>query len=283
MDCQHVQELLSAYYDNELPADARMPVAQHVHRCARCANDLTRFGELSVLAKQLETPDPPQQIWANIEAGLDADVREASISRPVPARWPGRTRWQLGLAATAALLFIATGGIWIASKVFHNPDHHGAMAADFGTYLDDFYGHPQRAQKALLAKYDGQAVSLTQASRQLGYQPIVASGLPKRYKLDGVYVLKMPCCDCVQTICRRDDGKVFAIFEHDEQQPVRFGDRPTTEAKCRDCQCQITLANHGGLVASWKAGQRQLTIVGARDLDDIADLVTYFHGKRTDS
>lgn len=282
MDCQHIQELLSAYFDNELSSDVRSSVAQHVQACSRCSDELARFRKLSVIAKELETPNPPPQIWTNIEAELDADAENASISHPVSPGTRVPKRWRLGVLVAAALLLIATGGVWIASQILHPPGHPGAMAADFGTYLDDFYSNPNRAQKALLAKYDGQAVNLTLASRQLGYRPAVSSGLPKRYTVDGVYVLKMPCCNCVQTICRRDDGKVFAIFEHDEQQPVCFGDRPTTEAQCRDCQCQVTLAKHG-LVASWNADRRQMTVVGARDLDDIADLVSYFHGKRSDS
>ena len=82
----------------------------------------------------------------------------------------------------------------------------------------------------------------------------------------------MPCCTCVQTICRRDDGQVLAIFEHDKEQPVWFGDRPCVETQCSGCPCSIIQADRA-LVASWKPNKRRLTIVGARDLEEIAHLV----------
>ena len=78
-----------------------------------------------------------------------------------------------------------------------------------------FASSPETAQNLLLAKYDGRSVSISEATRQLGYQPAVAAGLPHRYAREAMYVLEMPCCKCVQTICRRDDGKVLAIFEHE--------------------------------------------------------------------
>ena len=90
-------------------------------------------------------------------------------------------------------------------------------------------------------------------------------------------MLNMPCCGCVQSICRRDDGKVFAVFEHGEKRPAGFGGRDGTEMEVDDCPCSIAPTGRG-LVASWKADKRQLAVVGARDEEEIADLVEYLRG-----
>jgi len=275
MKCHEAQELLSAYHDEELSGEVRTSAAEHIQSCPRCGEELAVFGEISAMAKGLDDPEPPDRIWAGIEAALDADREGAPISRPAAERkWSAR-KWRLGLFATAALVLMVTGVVWIASRTLHGPDHHHELAADFGEYLEHFPDNPDRAQEVLLAKYDGQAVDLSEAAGQLGYRPAVAAGLPENYTLDAVYVLNMPCCTCVQTICRRDDGRVFAIFEHDEEQPVRFGDRPRIETQCHGCPCSVIQADRG-LVASWKANKRQLTVVGAHDLEEIADLITHF-------
>ena len=280
MKCQKVQKLLSAYYDDELSGGVRTSMAEHVQGCSRCGDELTRFAKLSAMAKGLDDPEPPEQIWSGIEAGLDADKASAPIGRRAAPQERAARRPRLSFLAAAALVLIATGVVWIASRTAHAPGHHHELAADFGEYVEHFAKDPDRAQKVLLAKYDGQAVDLSRATRQLGYRPAVAAGLPERYTVDALYVLKMPCCTCVQTICRRDDGQVFAIFEHDEKQPVCFGDRPRIETQFKGCPCSIIQANHG-LVASWKADNRQITVVGAHSLEEIGELVDHLGGSST--
>lgn len=275
MECREAQELLSAYHDNELSAEVRSSVAEHVEGCSRCGEGLAVFERLSAMAGGLEDPEPPQGIWAGIEAGLDAGKEGAMAVRREERQYQPKRKWRLGLLTTAALVLVATGVVWIGGRAWRAPGHHSELAADFGNYLEHFAGNPETAQNVLLAKYDGQAVDVTEATRQLGYRPAVAAGLPERYALEAMYVLKMPCCTCVQTICRRDDGEVFAIFEHDMEQPVWFGDRPRIETQCKGCACSIIQADRL-LVASWKANKRQLTVVGAGDLQEIADLIDHF-------
>jgi anti-sigma factor RsiW len=282
MECQQVQRLLSAYYDNELSAEVRSSVAGHVQSCPNCGQELVVFQSLSGMAKELDDPEPPTRIWAGIEAALDANRESARIVCPAVEQGWSSKRWRMSLLAAAALVMIATGVVWIVSRTLHAPGHHGELAADFEEYFEHFATDPDMAQNVLLAKYDGQAVDISQATRQLGYRPAVASGLPKRYSLDAVYVLKMPCCTCLQTICRRDDGRVFAIFEHDEEEPAWLGDRPRVETQCNGRPCSVIQADRG-LVASWQANKRQLTVVGARDLEEIADLIGHLQGGDPDT
>jgi len=279
MNCHEAQRLLSAYHDDELPAEVRTSVAEHVRGCPCCGDELAVFGELSAMARGLDDPQPPEAIWAGIEAALDADRQEtASPAGPAAAR-ARVTKRRLGLLATAAVVLVAAGVAWFATRLWHAPSRPGEVAVDFGEFLEHFPEDPERAQQVLMTKYDGRAVDLSQAARRAGYRPAVAAGLPKRYTLDGVYVLKMPCCTCVQAICRRDDGRVFAIFEHDEEHPAWLGAGPCVDTECQGCPCCVMRAGRG-VVASWKADKRHLTVVGARDLQDVADLIGHFRTTR---
>ena len=282
MNCRRVQKLISAYYDDELSVDVRSSVAEHVQNCSDCGRELGVFQSLSGMVKGLDDPEPPQQIWAGIEAGLDADREGTSIVRPAAEQGWFPRKWRMSVLATAATILVATGVAWIATRSWHAPGHNVELAAAFEEFLEYFADSPETAQNVLLAKYGGESVDMAEATRQLGYRPAVAMGLPNGYSLEATHVLKMPCCTCVQSICRRDDGQVFAIFEHNEEQPAWFGDRPKTETQCSGCSCSIAQTGRG-LVASWKADKRQLTVVGARDRKEIADLIEYFQGRNPNS
>ena len=277
MECREVQKLLSAYHDDELSVDVRSSIAEHVQSCSDCGRELSIFQSLSGMAKGLDDLEPPTRIWACIEAGLDADREGTSIIRPAAEQGRFPRKWRMSMLATAATILVATGVVWITTRSWHAPGHHGELSAAFEEFLEHFADSPETAQNVLFAKYGGESVDMAEATRQLGYRPAVAMGLPNGYSLEATYVLKMPCCTCVQSICRRDDGQVFAIFEHDEEQPAWFGDRPKTETECSGCSCSIARAGRG-LIASWKANKRQLTVVGASDLEEIADLMGHFQG-----
>lgn len=269
MDCRQIQDHLSAYHDGELPEALRRSVEDHIERCSDCQAELTVFDRMSGISRGLADPEPPEQIWASIEMVLDGDPADATVSAATFRRSAAK-RWPLGLLA-AAVVFLAFGIVWVTSDA---PGHHHDLAADFQQYLDHFADAPETAQNFLLAKYEGEPVDLAQAETLVGYRPAVAAGLPKGYSLEGTYVLKMPCCTCVQTICRRADGRVLAIFEHSEDQAVWCGDRPGNQVECNGQPCMLTKAQNS-LLATWKSGKRQLTVVGARDLQEVGDLMAH--------
>jgi anti-sigma factor RsiW len=281
MECREVQELLSAYHDNELSPEVRAKVARHVEDCSHCSEELAVFGQLSIMAKELDDPEPPQHIWAGIEAALGAES-DSRVVQPVQEKYGSRRKWRLGILTAAAMVLVAIGILWVGGKGWRMPGPHNTMAADFVDYLEHFASNPQTAHNVLLAKYDGQKVNVTEATKQLGYRPVVADGLPQGYSLEAMYVMEMPCCTCVQSVCRRSDGKVFALFEHDEAQPVWYGNCSRIETQCDGRSCSLIQADRT-LVASWKTDNRQLTVVGADDLDEIADLMDHFGSRSPNS
>ena len=269
MNCSDTRDLLSAFYDNELSVERRADVSAHLATCADCARTIASFNGLSAMAAALSHPDPPSDMWASLQQQLDREPE----TRPIPAEhWTRRSVLQL--AAIAALLLVAISLGTSAYHAWFGHGHHDDLAANFSRYLDLFQTDPAAAQHALFDQYGGARVDLDQAERELRYRPVVANGLPDDYTMKTVYVLDMPCCKCVQCVCQRSDGTTITIFEHDDEQPVWFGNRPTSKTRCGGRDCSVVQVN-GQIAVSWKLGKRSLTIVGAEDIEEATRFVEH--------
>lgn len=66
-------------------------------------------------------------------------------------------------------------------------------------------------------------------------------------------ILKMPCCTSSAPFCVSEDGLGFLVFEHNEEQPMWFGDSPAISARgCgRICHCAQMFDQ---LAVTWKVG-----------------------------
>ncbi|MFV1965053.1 MAG: hypothetical protein ACC628_06490 [Pirellulaceae bacterium] len=92
----------------------------------------------------------------------------------------------------------------------------------------------------------------------------------------------MPCCVCIETVFRRNDGgKLLAVFEHAEAQPMWFGDGPQIKAYCNGKPTRI-VQRDGQLVVSWKQDQRYVTVIGMRDVEEVTRLMAHLDGIRND-
>jgi hypothetical protein len=83
----------------------------------------------------------------------------------------------------------------------------------------------------------------------------------------------------VQAVYRRD-GDRLAVFEHVDDQPIWFGERPVIQARCHGLPTSLVQCDER-LAASWRRSGRYLTIVGARNLEQIAELVAYLDSRET--
>ena len=273
MNCPQVRELLSAYFDGELADDLRLHLSTHLDECPDCRSELAGFKSLSTMADGLSDPPPPAGVWSEIERQLDRPVPAKSVDTP----WyrSSRAVWLATLAATVLL----AGGIgWYALRTQLGHGEQSHATADFADYLNEFQRDPHAAQQMLLANYDGQAMDPAQVIHEVGFRPVVAEGLPEEYAIQSTNVVKMPCCTCVQTVCRRSDGSTLAIFEHDDDHSKWFDNRPGITANCCGTQCcLIELDDH--LAASWKRGQRNITLIGVQDVSEVNKLVAWMDTK----
>ena len=267
MKCGEVIEFLSAYYDGELSSDKSATVADHVAACANCAAELETLHKLSILTMKLDQPSPPRHIWQQIDSQLNR--RQPTV---VAARRASRKT----LLAVAALLLV--GLAWVAYTHWHGHEHHH-LAMNFNHFLDTFEHAPDEAQRDLVKNYLGVPVEIPDAIRELKYRPVVADGLPADYEPVRAYLLKMPCCRCLEACFHRKDGGMLCVFEHDEDQPVWFGDRPTSSNVCSGKQTRIVQVD-GSLAATWQHQRHHITVIGAKDVAEVSRLVAHLEQQR---
>jgi anti-sigma factor RsiW len=274
VECAEVKELLSAYYDGELFPRERTAVAEHLKGCHDCARELEGFHRVSALAEGSNCLEPPAQLWNRLEEQLDGE----QCAESARTTWADAPRWIKTPAvrlvlATAAVILIAVGWLGYTKWFQHHDDHQ--FAETFGQYLDEFSVNPNAAQKLLLAKYHAQSVDPAEAIQTVGYRPAIADGMPDGYSIESTHVMTMPCCTCVQSLCRRNDGSTIAIFEHDDDEmDVWFGGRPEISTVCNGARCSLVELDDG-FAASWRHGKRHVTVIGLRDTAEIGDLVAW--------
>lgn len=275
MNCSEVRDLLSAYYDGELDDDEQAQAGEHLEGCSECRAKLGGYEKLSAMAHALPALTPPDRVWSHLERQLDAEAAEqTAVAQQEKIPHISRT---FGLAIA---LLVTAGIAWIAYQAtFPTHADDAEFVAQFDRYLDEFRRDPRAAQQMLVTRYRGQAVNAEEASRQLGYRPTVMRGLPEEYTVESTVVMKMPCCTCVQCVCKRKSGGTIAIFEHDDPEPKWFGDRPRITANCGGTDCQLVELNNE-IAASWKHGRRHITVIGLQDLNEVSTLVGWFEKKR---
>ncbi len=274
MKCAEVQERFSQIHDKELSPEEAAQALTHIHACPSCEKELASYQKISALSKQLTSPQAPPHLWDQIQTRLTAP-NESKNTLPQPLA----RQFSRGRLALAASLLIALGigtGPYV-TQLFQKPSH---LAANFSRYLDEFLVRPEVAQQILLASYGGRPITLGEAERVLGYTPVVARGLPPGYSLQEIHLLDMPCCTCAQVLCSDEAGNSIAIFEHAIDQPIWFGDRPTKECLCHQVPTSVKSVGDR-LAATWKEGDRYVTLIGASNLSEVSLFVDQFQTKNS--
>lgn len=272
MNCRSAQDLLSAFYDRELSSDLQSQVRAHVESCPECTQKLAEFAQLSRMTTDLRNPKAPFGTWSKIESALDYGDRWKSEGFA-----PYSRRHRSRLAIAAALLVGATTVLslfWI----WRSYDPHEVMAANFDLYLKEFDKSPEHAQQVLISRYEGYPLEHSRAAQAVEFQPRAPEELPDDFRRQEIYVLKMPCCTCTQTVYKDNAGSVLVLLEHSEKQPKWFGNRPQIAAECHGKATHLVqLPQH--LAATWKCGPRYLTVIGAQNVEQIAELVAFLDGQ----
>lgn len=274
MNCSEVKTLLSAYYDGELPDALRARVSEHLDHCADCSQELRGFERLSRIAGTLSSPTPPEHLWKRIETELDQGL---DVERSPRTQMDASTRRSLSLPRSfilAATVLVAVGIGWFAWQGWFTTDHHDHFTAEFGHYLAEFRRDPAAAQQFLLAQYEHHRVEPEDAIERIGYRPVVADGVPPGFSIASTHVMKMPCCTCVQCVCQRSDGSALVIYEHNDDDPRWFGNRPSITVSCDGKKCSL-VELEDSIAVSWKHGNRHITLIGIRDVAEVAKLVAW--------
>ncbi|MFT5303668.1 MAG: anti-sigma factor RsiW [Mariniblastus sp.] len=268
MNCSEIQNLISAYYDDELSAELGANVDAHLQNCSSCAAELAGFKHLSSLAAGLGTPVAPTAIWSAVAQELDKNQPEQRVvARSVSMSRHALFKYAAALAATVLIGFVGF------QLFFHGDHNHEGMTKAMEQVASDL--DADGATTLLLNKFGGSEVSANEAIRQVGYQPIASRGLPAGYSVEGMQVLNMPCCKCTQTACKRPDNTRFFIYEHDNEDTGWFEHQIKRQSECCGKTCQIVELN-SRLAVTWQKGNRHITLLGVRDEEEIELLVSRF-------
>lgn len=281
MKCADFQELLSAYHDDELSSSIRATVREHIAECATCRAELSQFESLSMVAGGLKEFSMPASVWSGVKGKSDFQsvTEQAVVDRTDGDRTDGSKIHPTGLSRRRLIQFAAALAAtlvlgFVGMEMWMHGDHdHAEMAEAMEQVADEI--DSDEATHLLLKKYGGSEVSYQDAITQVGYKPVASGGLPVGYSVEGVQVLDMPCCKCTQTACRRPDNSRFFIFEHSNEEPGWFEHRKSRQCQCGENTCEVVELDNQ-LVATWKKGNRHVTVLGARDEEEIELLVKHF-------
>ena len=120
LTCEEFERDVGAWLDEDATPETRTMMEAHTARCATCAALLADLRRIATDARALPALAPTRDLWAGIEARIQAPVipladgaSVAGTAGSAPARRAPRT-WQLstrGLAAAAAVLIAISSGL----------------------------------------------------------------------------------------------------------------------------------------------------------------------------
>lgn len=270
MNCDIVEEHLSAYIDEELDAAACLQLKEHVEQCDACRGLMSEYHSMGVLMRRSERIVDTEAVWEQVSLKLETPVVTLASTESQWRAWA--SRYGTSILAAAAGVLILVSALRYAAPDNHDTasalHDHAAMAVDFAEVFRSARTEPQLALSKLSEKYDGRELNTEEATQYLGYQPALFKSVPEGFTRVSTHVLNMPCCKCSATICERSDGTSLIVFEHRDEQPIWFGDSPSIKTQCAGMPCKI-IESAGQLAVSWRNQDRQMTIVGADDLTEV--------------
>ena len=104
---EHVDSLLSAWFEGDLGLAERRAVDLHLRECLRCAKIVRDIEAIRDDAASLPPLEPSRDLWAGIAARIEAPVIELPSRQARLA--PRRRTWQM--AAAAVLLMAVSSGV----------------------------------------------------------------------------------------------------------------------------------------------------------------------------
>lgn len=109
---KHINHQLSAYHHGELAADEARRVAEHLLQCQACRAEYDAIKAGAQFAQLLTREPAPADLWAQVEAGLEAQAPNST--RWNLFGWLAELRWpSLVIASATALLLIGLGAFWL--------------------------------------------------------------------------------------------------------------------------------------------------------------------------
>lgn len=107
--CEHVDAVLSAWFEGDLADTERRAVDAHLRECLRCASLVRDLETISREAAKLPAVAPSRDLWEGIAARIEAPVVELK-SRQAPQT--SRRSWRMA-AAAVVLMAVSSGATYL--------------------------------------------------------------------------------------------------------------------------------------------------------------------------
>lgn len=306
VNCEFVNENLSAFVDRELGADSTAAVHAHLAECDSCSRLVLQTKQLDRLAETISTPEGGLPPWEILEARLGTnstrqtgDIEQVNQKSELPNR--DRRNWLMwslgaGLAVgTAASLFLLAKLNFLPSRdqplsarAAGEQTSHASL--ELQSVIERFRVDPRTALDVLRSQYDLTEYSLTEADAKLGRPTYVShieqtDGLPGNASPISTVVLSFPSCqcpfgectcgeggcNCIVNVCQRPDGSVYLVFEQCRSQNVDFGDLPVQRIWRDGKEMQlVTIEDLRAVTIEWETGK--VIVIGLENDDEVAKL-----------
>ena len=112
MTCEHVDSVLSAWFEGDLDDAERRAVDTHLRECLRCASVVRDLETISRAAAKLPAMAPSRDLWEGIAARIEAPVIEL---KPRQAPAAPRRNWQMA-AAAVVLMAVSSGVTYVLTR-----------------------------------------------------------------------------------------------------------------------------------------------------------------------
>lgn len=106
MTCEHVDTVLSAWFEGDLADAERRAVDGHLRECLRCASLVRDIEAIRRDASKLPGMAPSRDLWEGIAARIEAPVIELKHRQA-----PQAPRWNWQMAAAAVVLMAVSSGV----------------------------------------------------------------------------------------------------------------------------------------------------------------------------
>lgn len=113
MNCNEARQHWNLYHDSEGDAELHFQISEHLAVCLDCAEWFGQQSRLeALLAEKLNSQAPTPELWNEV-------LTRSGLIQPAPTR---RWLWFAGVAACAAVIFVAMLWTWNHSPVQPSPD-----------------------------------------------------------------------------------------------------------------------------------------------------------------
>jgi hypothetical protein len=127
LTCEHMDSVLSAWFEGDLPDAERRAVDAHLRECLRCASLVRDLESIRREAEKLPEMAPSRDLWEGIAARIEAPVIYLKSRAP---RAPAPRAWKMA-AAAVVLMAVSSGVTYFV--VSNNQQAASAPAISMGT------------------------------------------------------------------------------------------------------------------------------------------------------